>query len=103
MSKGDFWRNAALGIAFIWVVALLGISIDLAKQVDVLQMKTAQALQFNQSLRQELNLLRSDQAELSRTFEEFQSWRVHVTLASRMGWGPAHRYLRTYPLEEVGQ
>lgn len=30
--------------------------------------------------------------------DELQSWRIDVTLASRMGWGQAIRYIYEYPL-----
>lgn len=32
---------------------------------------------------------------------EIHSWRVSVTLASRIGWPAAARYIRKYPLEDV--
>ena len=37
-------------------------------------------------------------AEVNERLDEFQSWRVQVTLASRMGWGQAVRFIREHPL-----
>lgn len=40
-------------------------------------------------------------AEIEARQTEIKAWRVSVTLASRIGWPAASRYIRMYPLEDV--
>ena len=50
-------------------------------------------------------IMRHDEVKpMRRQLEELQAWRVQVTLASRMGWSDAVRFIREHPLvygEEV--
>lgn len=41
---------------------------------------------------------KEDIVPMRQRLDELQAWRVHVTLASRMGWSQAVRFIREHPL-----
>lgn len=44
------------------------------------------------------NEMNAEMDTLRKQLQELQSWRVQVSLASRMGWNQAHRFIREQPL-----
>ena len=45
-----------------------------------------------------LRMEQEETAKVNKRLDEFQAWRVQVTLASRMGWSDAVRFIREHPL-----
>ena len=106
MSEGEthqrhdgFWKDTALGIAFIWTLVLVLISVRQGQEAVRLNNQLSELRAEFQASQTDLARLRSSQGGLRLTFAEFQNWRVRVTLASRMGWSEANRYIQNYPLE----
>jgi hypothetical protein len=100
MSEGG-WRDAVVGIMFIWLAALLGVALAIGHELRRMDIQLIQLAASYSILDSEFVHLRSENFELKKQLVEFQAWRVHVTVASRMGWGQANRYIQGYPLEEV--
>jgi hypothetical protein len=101
MSEGG-WRDAALGVAFIWVVALLAVALAMGRELQLMNARLGSYAAAQSVLDSDITRLRSENRELRDEIAEFQKWRVHVTLAARMGWTTANRYIQQYPLE-MGQ
>jgi hypothetical protein len=82
--------GAVLGTALLGY-AMLDIEISLAR-IQIVMLESS-----CRSQKETMNILR-------KQLNELQSWRIQVSLASRMGWGQAHRFIREHPLmfdEEV--
>ena len=39
--------------------------------------------------------------DIQEQLDEYQEWRLHIIVASRMGWAQSARYIREFPLEET--
>lgn len=88
-----------IGVLFIWVLSLIGILVAQAYETHQLALRITE-LEMHRN-REEIFVLRMDRQ--AREFEEFQQWRISVTLASRHGWGAANRYIASYPLWLPGE
>ena len=76
--------GAVLGTALLGY-CLLDIEISLARiQIVMLESSCRSQKETVGTLRKQLH--------------ELQSWRIQVSLASRMGWSQAHRFIREHPL-----
>jgi hypothetical protein len=90
-----WWCAAMTGIGIIAIWAVLLALVTHARMID------AQATRMTTLERDVARLQGQCDAarEVIVRFEEFQRWREHLTVASRMGYRAADRYLRDYPLE----
>lgn len=79
---------------FVWIFALIAILVAQAHETHKLSLRVVE-LEMHRN-REEVFVSRMDRQ--AREFEEFQQWRVSITLASRHGWGAANRYIARYPL-----
>lgn len=88
MKAGSFLAGVVLGIVLLMLAVCV---LELEVQLSLANARVA----VLESRVHEMDTLR-------RELDELQSWRVRVTLASRMGWSQAHRFIREFPLEEEG-
>jgi hypothetical protein len=93
------WFITIMGMMIVWAIALLMIAVGHARIIDV-QSQRIELLELELSRASaERQELRRHATHGHRRLDEFQEWRVDLTLASRMGWNAAARYVREYPLD----
>ena len=86
--------GAVLGTLF-GILALC--AVELHRQIVLAQDRIAVLESSCESQTNEIDITRNQMNTLRNQLDELQRWRVRVSLASRMGWGPAHRFIREFP------
>lgn len=80
------------GVVLGVILGMLAIcAVELHKEVSLAQTRIAMLESSCESMDNEMVTLRNQ-------LDELQSWRVQVTLASRMGWSQSARFIREFPL-----
>lgn len=84
-----------IGAVLGTILAMLAVCVvDLHRQFSLAQTRISMLESSCESGNAEMVTLRNQ-------LDELQSWRVQVTLASRMGWPQAVRFIREFPLEAL--
>lgn len=93
------WFVTVLGFIVIGMIALLAIAIGHARIIDV-QAARMELIELELARgSHERHMLTTTMSRQRLQLVELQSWRVHLTTASRMGWDQAARYVREFPME----
>lgn len=101
----SFAKGLLIGYAFLVLTAVGVCAIDQAVYMHSKYLRATLLLTHYEArvkaleIREELHA--RNVAELNQRYSEFQEWRVSITLASRIGWPAARRYLDRHPLEDI--